>query len=250
SRTMTDLPAPASRRAAVSPVYPAPTTQTSASTRSATEVTPSRLRRERDLDTAEWSEIDPHAVPGLHPDGRRERPADDAVAGAEPLAEGGEPVGDVAYHRGKIAGRRRLHAGDLLAVAERPRGHARERAAGPPAPGRREHHSSMEDVGGQDRLQVVKRPVDVDQLDRGSERGDRGARRLSVGARRHVPSKVDRHLWLGAHQVGAGERVARPGREHGRLREMADHRAVEAELLLRPRRVEAAPPPDPRRATP
>src|SRR5438128_7985562 len=115
SRTMTDLPAPASRRAAVSPVYPAPTTQTSASTRSATEVTPSRLRRERDLDTAERSEIDPHAVPGLHPDGRRERPADDAVAGAEPLAEGGEPVGDVAHHRGELpGGGRRLHAGDLV----------------------------------------------------------------------------------------------------------------------------------------
>src|SRR5207247_3066 len=83
SRTTTDLPASASRRAAVSPAYPAPTTQTSASTRAAIEVTlrppEPRLRRERDLDRPERPDIHPHAVPRLHPDGRRERPADDAV---------------------------------------------------------------------------------------------------------------------------------------------------------------------------
>src|SRR5438034_357751 len=208
-----------------------------------------RLRRERDLDAAERPEIHPHAVPGLHPHRRRERPADDAVAGAEPLAEGGKPVRDVAHHRGEIAGRgRRLHAGDLVAVAERARGHARERAAGPLGPGRPEHRRAMEDVGGQDRLQVVQGPVDVDQLDRRAERGDRGTRRVSAGARRDVPPEVDRDLRLGAHQVGAGERVARPGREQGRLREMADHRAVEAELPLHRGRVEADLPPDPRRA--
>src|SRR5207244_12407566 len=86
-------------------------------------VSVARLRRERDLDSPERPQIHPHAVPGLHPDRRRERPADDVVAGAEPLAEGGEPVDDVAHHRGEIAGRgRRVHAGDLVTVAERPGG--------------------------------------------------------------------------------------------------------------------------------
>src|SRR5947199_9098433 len=141
SRTMTDLPASARRRAAVSPAYPAPTTQTSASTRSAIEVTPSRLRRERGLDTAERSEIHPHAVPGLHQDGRRERPTDDAVAGAEPLAEGGQPVGDVAHHRGEITRRGRcVHGGNLVTVAERPRAHAREPASRPLGAWRPEHY--------------------------------------------------------------------------------------------------------------
>src|SRR2546427_9372712 len=50
------------------------------------------------------------------------------------------------------------------------------------------------------RLQVVERPVDIDQLDRRAERGDRGARRFSAGTRRHVPADVDRDLRLGDHQ--------------------------------------------------
>jgi len=136
---------------------------------------------------------------------------------------------DVAHQRGRSpAAAAALHAGDLLVVRN---ARAVTPASAPPARPLRGGASTAA------RWETLAaRIASRSSKGRSMSTSSIAAPSAAIAARaaspsasaRHVPSEVDRDLRLGDHQVGAGERVARPGREHGRLREMADHRAVEA----------------------
>src|SRR5207237_4755691 len=94
--------------------------------------------------------------------------------GAERLPLRLQELGDVTDEYGDLASERlgRVRARVLAPVAQDARVDGGRQAGG--GSELAEHHAAVEDVVRHDRLDVVERPIDVRELERGCERGDLG----------------------------------------------------------------------------
>ena len=182
-------------------------------------------------------------IAGLDRHGARERPRDDAVAGLEALAAGRQQVGDQADRLGQVdLGRRRLPllAGD---------GDGRDDASdGGVLAVRPEDDGPVEHVARQSLLQVVGRPGHVDQLDRRSQRFDRGERLVHLRAGTDITPELDGDLDLHERPARPGERVRAVRPDLGGAGQKSDHGLAKTERLLRLRGVEPDLPAAPLRA--
>jgi hypothetical protein len=97
---------------------------------------------------------------------------------------------------------------------------------------RPEHEAPVEDVGGDDRLEIAGRPADVHQLDGRRHAGDRIARAVGVRVAGHVASDPDADLRLRLELGGVAAGVPAAGLELRRRGEEADHRLAQPQLLL------------------
>ena len=183
--------------------------------------------------------LQPHRVAGLGGVGRRQHTGDDALAGAQPLAGAGQAVGHHAHHFLE-AGARLLGLDPVLLRAvhhDACRTHPGAHAPGPPRilgwPAhfnpRPEGHGAVEDVAGQDRLGVLLEVGRVGQLEGRKQGHDRAT----------VVAQLHRQLGLDHHRAAVAERPLRAVLEQAVAGEVAGQRAVEAELALDLRHVEA-----------
>jgi hypothetical protein len=103
---------------------------------------------------------------------------------------------------------------------------------------------AVEDVAREDRLHVVRRRVEVGQLDRGAETGQRGEHGVAVGAGRDVAREVGRDLRLEHGLRPAADGARGPGVEQSRVGQEPDERPLEGQLPHGCRRAEAELPAD------
>src|SRR5262245_5050932 len=188
-----------------------------------------RVERERD---AVFARLDDER--------RHDRAGDDDLAFAQPLAEGAEHVGDVAHDVDPRPGIRLRTggAGEIEAAPEDAAGQAFRRAAGARRGGAREHHMALVHVVAQHALDVLRRLVHIDQLNRRRDARDRGSGRVTVGAGRHVAADVCGDFGLRHRVRPAGERHAPAGLDSRVLRQEADQWAADPEACEHRRRAE------------
>ena len=97
-----------------------------------------------------------------------------------------------------------------------------------------EHDAAVEDVACEHRAHVGGRRVDISELDRGAEAGDRRADVLPGGVPRHVAAHVDGDLGLERRLGPAADRDRRAVLEQAAIGEEADERDVRAEVRAAP----------------
>ncbi len=107
-----------------------------------------------------------------------------------------------------------------------------------------EHHGAMEDVTGEDFLDVVGRWVDVGQFDGRSDGDDRLTDPIRSRPSRHLGPNVDRELGFGDRVGPSTDGHARPGLGKGGIGEEADKRSGQTEPLQRRRGAEPRLPAD------
>ena len=159
-------------------------------------------------------------------------PAAQGLAGrADDVRDVEDEVDRVAGRLGGVAG-----GGGLVAVLERAGGDAgRARALDQ----RAEQDVALEDVGGEDRLGVGGVRVEVDELDRDAEPGDRRLGLRARGARGEVGAHVHRDLGLELRVAPAVERDGPAVGDPRRREQIAHERRVGAELGHRGRHAHA-----------
>ena len=96
--------------------------------------------------------------------------------------------------------------GDILAAAGDAALEPVEAAAAAHRVARSEDHMALEDVAGECRLHVVHRRGEIGELDGGTERRDRLADLVAIGAGRQIAADVSGDLRLGDRLLPAGER--------------------------------------------
>src|SRR3954453_5582366 len=103
----------------------------------------------------------------------------------------------------------------------------------------------MEDVGRDDRLEVARRPADVDELDRRRQARDGLAGGVGVAVAGHVTPQPDGDLGLGLELPGVAAGILAARLELRRRGEESDHGLPQAQLLLDLRDVQADLPTNP-----
>ena len=130
-------------------------------------------------------------------------------------------------------------ARELVAAAQDAAGQAVGCAAGARRARPAEHHMALIDVLGQDRSGSCGWRVQVDQLDRGRDAGNRGLGGVAVGAGWNIAADMNCNLRLGHRLRPAGERDATAGLNARILRQESHQRSADAEELQHRRRAEA-----------
>ena len=134
----------------------------------------------------------------------------------------------------RIAGAR-----DLGAAPDDAAGQAVGAAPARAGPRAGEHHVALIDVAGEDLFRVLRRSVEVDELDRRRDAGNRRGGGFAVGAGGNIAADMDRDLRLRHRLRPAGERDPAAGSNARVARQEADQRAADLQPLEHRRRAEA-----------